>query len=194
MILPIVAYGDPVLRKQAQTISPDYPNLQTLIADMFDTMYHANGIGLAAPQVGKSVLLFITDGTRLDRSDVPKEDMSTFKKVFLNPEILEETGTEWAYEEGCLSIPGIREDVSRKPVVRIRYQNENWEWKEEEFSGMKARIIQHEYDHLMGKLFVDYAPSFRKLLIKNKLNKISKGNIEASYPMFVHSKGQVIKP
>ncbi|MCS7074059.1 MAG: peptide deformylase [Bacteroidia bacterium] len=194
MILPIVAYGDPVLRKQAQNIQPDYPNLQQLIADMFDTMYNAHGIGLAAPQIGKSILLFITDGSRLDRKDHPKEDMSDFKKVFINPQILSESGDVWNYEEGCLSIPGIREDVSRKAIVTIRYQTETWDWKEEEYDGMKARIIQHEYDHLMGKLFVDYAPNFRRLLIKNKLNKIAKGNIEVSYPMFIYSKSQVLKP
>jgi peptide deformylase len=178
VILPIVAYGDPVLKKRAQEIDKNYENLADFIANMFETMYKANGVGLAAPQVGKSVRLFIVDGT-------PIESLkdSGFKQVFINPEILKEEGEEWVYEEGCLSIPGIRENVSRKPVLRIKYLDENFKPHEETFDGMKARIIQHEYDHLEGVLFVEYISALKKQLIKGKLCNISKGKTDVDYKM-----------
>lgn len=176
MIYPIVMYGDPVLRQRAKAIEKG-TDLKQLIDDMYETMHGASGIGLAAPQIGKSIRLFIVDGTVLE--DEP--DMQDFKKVFLNPEILEELGTLWEYEEGCLSIPTIREKVSRKEKLRIRYFDEDWNPHEEEYDGMKARIIQHEYDHIEGKLFVDYLPALKKRLLKGKLADISKGKVDTEY-------------
>jgi peptide deformylase len=176
MIYPIVMYGDPVLRQKAKEIEPG-TDLNQLIADMYETMHNASGIGLAAPQIGKSVRLFVVDGTIID--DEP--GMADFKKVFLNPEILEETGMPWDYEEGCLSIPNIREKISRKEILRIRYYDEKWNLLEDRFEGMKARIIQHEYDHIEGKMFVDYLTPLRKRLLKGKLADISKGNVETEY-------------
>lgn len=176
MKLPIVAYGDPVLKKVCTPIEQDYPDLQTLISNMFDTMYNANGVGLAAPQIGLPIRLFVVD-TRAD------EDEEPFKKVFINAEILEETGEPWAFNEGCLSIPEIREDVMRKPNILIRYYDENWQVHEEEVGGFPARVIQHEYDHIEGKLFTDKLSLLRKQLIKGKLDNISKGNIRTDYKM-----------
>lgn len=176
MIYPIVMYGDPVLRQKAKPIAPG-TDLTQLIEDMFETMHGANGIGLAAPQIGKSIRLFIVDGTVLE--DEP--DMEGFKKVFVNPEIIQELGEPWEFEEGCLSIPNIREKVSRKANLKIRYQDENWAEHEEEYDGMKARIIQHEYDHIEGKLFVDYLPALKKRLLKGKLADISKGKVDTEY-------------
>lgn len=176
MIYPIVMYGDPVLRQKAKEIEPG-TDLNQLIADMYETMHNASGIGLAAPQIGKSIRLFVVDGTIID--DEP--GMADFKKVFLNPEILEETGMPWDYEEGCLSIPNIREKISRKEILRIRYYDEKWNLLEDRFEGMKARIIQHEYDHIEGKMFVDYLTPLRKRLLKGKLADISKGNVETEY-------------
>lgn len=176
MIYPIVMYGDPVLRQRAKAIEKG-TDLKQLIDDMYETMHGASGIGLAAPQIGKSIRLFIVDGTVLE--DEP--DMQDFKKAFVNPEILEELGTPWEYEEGCLSIPTIREKVSRKEKLRIRYFDENWDPHEEEYDGMKARIIQHEYDHIEGKLFVDYLPALKKRLLKGKLADISKGKVDTEY-------------
>jgi peptide deformylase len=144
---------------------------------MFETMHAAHGIGLAAPQIGKSIRLFVVDGTTLE--DEP--EMQGFKKTFINPEILDQGGEEWEFEEGCLSIPTIREDISRKDKIRIRYVDENWNAFEEEYSGMKARIIQHEYDHIEGKLFIDYLTPLKKRLLKRKLNNISKGDVETEY-------------
>jgi len=176
MIYPIVVYGDAVLRKKAADIKVG-TDLKQLIEDMYETMHAANGIGLAAPQIGKSVRLFVVDGTILEDEPTLKD----FKKAFINPIILDETGTEWQFEEGCLSIPNIREDVSRKEKLWIRYYDEAWELKEEEFDGMKARIIQHEYDHIEGKLFIDYLTPLKKRMLKGKLADISKGDVETEY-------------
>lgn len=178
MVYPIIVYGDPILRKRAVDIPRDYPGLSQLIQDMFETMYAAHGIGLAAPQIGKGIRVFVVDGTTLEEEE---EDMTGFKKVFINPEILDENGAVWAFEEGCLSIPNIRENVSRQENVRIRYVDENFVSKEEEYTGVKARIIQHEYDHLDGKLFIDYLTPLRKRMLKGKLTNISKGDVETEY-------------
>jgi peptide deformylase len=176
MVYPIVLYGDPVLRKKAQDIKKN-EEIQTLVLDMYETMHAAHGIGLAAPQIGKSIRLFVVDGTSLE--DEP--DMADFKKVFVNPQLLEETGESWEFEEGCLSIPAIREEVSRKDKIRIRYYNENWNLFEEEYTAMKARIIQHEYDHIEGKLFIDYLTPLKKRMLKGKLTDISKGDVDTEY-------------
>ncbi len=176
MIYPIVVYGDPVLRKKAVDIEKGSIDVKELAADMFETMQGASGIGLAAPQIGKSIRMFIVDGRPLE-----EEGMEDFHKVFINPQILEETGEPWKFEEGCLSIPGIREDVSRNPEIRIKYFDENWEEHEETFDGMKARIIQHEYDHIEGILFTDHISNLKKRLLKGKLANISKGKFDASY-------------
>jgi peptide deformylase len=178
MILPIIAYGDSVLKKEAKDIAKDDLDLPKLIADMFDTMNNAGGIGLAAPQVGKSVRLFITDASPLE-----EEDSKDFKKVFVNPTILEEFGEDWSYNEGCLSIPGIRGEVVRPSKVRIHYFDEHWNEHTEEFEGMPARIIQHEYDHIEGILFVDYFSSLKKQMLRSKLSNVSKGDVEVSYKM-----------
>ncbi len=183
MIYPIVMYGDPVLRQRAKDI-PQGTDIKQLVADMFETMDAANGIGLAAPQIGKSVRLFVVDGTGLE--DEP--DMDNFKKTFVNPQILDESGTPWDFEEGCLSIPNIREKISRKEKVKIRYYDEEWNLKEEEYDGMKARIIQHEYDHIEGKMFVDYLSSLKKKLLKGKLADISKGKVDTEYRILAPSK------
>lgn len=178
MILPIVAYGDSVLKRVSVDVEKNNPELQKLIADMFETMYAANGVGLAAPQVGKNIRLFIADGTQIDAI----KD-SGFKKVFINAEILEEDGEEWSYNEGCLSIPGVREDVMRLPKIKIKYQDENFKTHTEEFDGIQARIIQHEYDHIEGVLFVDHLSALKKQLIRGKLQNISKGKTDAEYRM-----------
>ncbi|MCY1515085.1 Peptide deformylase [compost metagenome] len=176
MKLPIIAYGDPVLKKVCADIDKDYPELQQLIQNMFETMYHANGVGLAAPQVGLPIRLFIVD-TKAD------EEEEVFKKVFINARIIEESGEPWAFNEGCLSIPEIREDVMRKPNIVIRYYDENWNLHEDKVDGFAARVIQHEYDHIEGKLFTDKLSLLRKQLIKGKLEAISKGNIRTDYKM-----------
>jgi peptide deformylase len=176
MIYPIVMYGDPVLRQRAKNIEPG-TDIAQLVNDMFETLDAANGIGLAAPQIGQSVRLFIVDGTSLQ--DDPA--MENFKKVFVNAELLEEAGTPWEFEEGCLSIPNIREKISRKEHLRIRYFDEHWTLFEESYDGMKARIIQHEYDHIEGKMFVDYLTPLKKRLLKGKLSDISKGKVETEY-------------
>ncbi len=184
MILPIVAYGDPVLRKQGVDISPDYPGLNDLIANMFESMYAAKGVGLAAPQVGRSIRMFIVDtSVFVNEGDEEYEALKDFKKVFINPEIIKEEGEEWGFEEGCLSIPDIRENVDRHDTIKIHYQDENLEERTETFSGLKARIIQHEYDHIEGVLFTDYLSGLRKKVLKKRLNKISKGDIRVAYPM-----------
>ena len=176
MIYPIVMYGDSVLRKRATDIEKG-TDLTQLVADMYETMYEANGIGLAAPQIGKSIRLFIVDGTTLEDEPTLKD----FKKVFVNPQVIDEFGEEWAFEEGCLSIPNIREEVWRKETVRIKYFDEKWSAFEEEFDGMKARIIQHEYDHIEGKLFTDYLSPLKKRMLKGKLTNISKGDVDTEY-------------
>ena len=176
MIYPITLYGDSILRDACENIIKGETDVLSLSRDMFETMSQADGIGLAAPQIGISKRRFVVDGTSLE-----DEGMSCFKKVFINPIILEEDGDEWEFEEGCLSIPGVRGGVYRKSEILIRYFDENWNEKEESYSGMKARIIQHEYDHIEGKLFVDYLSSIKRKLIKNKLSEISKGNCEVAY-------------
>lgn len=176
MIYPIVMYGDPVLRKKAKDIEKGKDVLE-FINDMYETMHAAHGIGLAAPQIGKSVRLFVVDGTTLE--DEPS--LKDFKKAFVNPVILDENGESWPFEEGCLSIPNIREEVERPEKLRIKYFDENWNAFEEEYDGMKARIIQHEYDHIEGKLFIDYLSPLKKRMLKGKLNDISKGEVETEY-------------
>ncbi len=181
MVHPIVMYGDPVLRQRAKEIEKGTP-LGQMVEDMFETMHAAQGIGLAAPQIGKSIRLFVVDGTTLEKDeDEAEEGMDTFKKAFINPVMVEELGDPWAFEEGCLSIPHIRENITRSGNIRIRYYDENWNMKEEEYDGMKARIIQHEYDHLEGKLFIDYLTPLKKRLLKSKLSDISRGAIKTEY-------------
>ncbi len=180
MILPIVAYGDPVLRKVCEDIDKDYEGLSELIENMRKTMYAAKGVGLAAPQIGKAIRLFIIDSEPM--MDEPDEGTG-IQEVFINAEMLDETGRSFSFEEGCLSIPGIREEVTRKETIRIRYYNENWELKEEEFGGMTARVIQHEYDHIEGILFTDYVKPLRKQFLKRKLEKIRRGEVSSEYRM-----------
>ena len=187
MILPIVAYGDPVLRKKAKKIDQDYPKLKALLENMWETMYKASGVGLAAPQVGLPIRIFVIDATPFsedeDLSVEEQKELKAFKKVFINAQVEEETGNSWGFNEGCLSIPDIREDVSRKDTVTLTYQNENFETFTETFSGLSARIIQHEYDHIEGILFTDKLSSLKKRLLKNRLEKISKGKISVDYKM-----------
>jgi peptide deformylase len=181
MKFPIIAYGDPVLRRKAPSIEPDeYPNIKALIDNMFETMYGAHGVGLAAPQVGLSMRLFVIDASVFSDDD---DSLKNFKKVFINACILDESGEEWPFNEGCLSIPEIREDVYRKQNVKLSYYDENWKHHEEMFSGMAARVIQHEYDHIEGKLFTDKLSPLRKRLIEKKLNDISKGMVDVDYKM-----------
>ncbi|MEO1031767.1 MAG: peptide deformylase [Bacteroidota bacterium] len=187
MILPIVAYGDAVLKKKAKNIDKDYPNLEELIANMYETMYGAFGVGLAAPQIGLPIRLFLVDTTPFsedeDLSDAERAQLKDFRKTFINAEILEEEGDEWAFNEGCLSIPDVREDVFRQPKIKIQYQDENFDTHVEEYDGLIARVIQHEYDHIEGILFTDKLSSFKKRLIKGKLTNISKGKIKIDYKM-----------
>lgn len=182
MILPIVAYGTPVLREETEEIDENYPDLKLLIEDMWETMYASKGVGLAAPQIGKAIRLFIVDASGFNE-DGDHPELENFKRVFINPIIIEETGKEWKFEEGCLSIPGIREDVSRKPTVTIEYFNEKFELIEETIDGIAARVVQHEYDHIEGVLFTDKINPLRKRFIKGKLNDIAKGNIQVNYRM-----------
>lgn len=180
MIYPIVAYGNAVLKKRAAEIDKNYPNLEQLVADMFETMYHSSGVGLAAPQINVSIRLFVTDGTPFINEE---PEMAHFKKVFINPVIVQEEGDEWKFNEGCLSIPGVREDVERKPRVRIKYRDIDFAEHDEIFTGIAARIIQHEYDHLEGVLFVDRLSAFKKRLLKGKLSDISSGKVDVEYKM-----------
>ena len=193
MILPIIAYGDPVLRKLGKSIDKDYPALEPLLDNMFETMYGAKGIGLAAPQIGLPIRIFIVDATPFkDDEELELEErnfLSTFKQVFINAQIIDETGDEWVFNEGCLSIPDVREDVFRNKTVKIEYLDEKFEKHTQEFSGIAARIIQHEYDHIQGILFTDKLSSLKKRLIKGKLANISKGKIRIDYRMrFPHMK------
>lgn len=181
MILPIVAYGDPVLKKKCAEIDSDYPGLDQLIADMFETMHNAQGVGLAAPQVGLSIRLFVIDASPYDDEDDP--GLKDFKKIFINARVLEEGGEEWTASEGCLSIPDIREDINRHSGLTIRYLDEHFSEHTETYSGMAARIIQHEYDHIEGKLFTDYLSPLKKRMLQGRLNAISKGEIKAEYKM-----------
>ena len=178
MFLPIVVYGHPILRKISEDITPDYPDLEKFIQDMFYTMDEADGVGLAAPQVGRNIRIFTVDGSAFAEMDPACEG---FRKVFINAHILERWGEDINRNEGCLSIPGIHEDVKRKESIRIAYMNEKGEQFEEEYSGVKAWIIQHEYDHLEGILFTDHLSALKKRLLKGKLNNISSGKFKASY-------------
>ncbi|KAB1159313.1 MULTISPECIES: peptide deformylase [Tenacibaculum] len=187
MILPIVAYGDPVLRKVGQEIDKDYPQLEKLISDMRETMYNAQGVGLAAPQIGKAIRLFLIDASPFaEDEELEEEDrnvLKDFNRVFINAKIIKEEGDEWAFNEGCLSIPDVREDVFRQETITIEYQDENFEKHTETISGLAARVFQHEYDHIEGVLFTDKLSSLKKRLIKKKLENISKGKINAGYRM-----------
>ena len=182
MILPIIAYGNPILKKVTKKVDQTYPNIKELIDNMFETMHKARGIGLAAPQVGLSIRIFIIDTTPLAK-EKDNEHLKDFKQVFINPEIIKEDGEEWTYNEGCLSIPEIREDIVRKSQVSIRYYDENFNLCTNKFTDLVGRIILHEYDHLEGILFTDRLSSLRKRLLKRKLTDISKGNIEVHYEM-----------
>lgn len=188
MIFPIVAYGSPVLRKIANDINADYPELMLLLDDMWETMYYSNGVGLAAPQVNKDIRIFVIDSTQIFESmeiDEKKNytDSPGFKGVFINPKVIQLTGEEWSYNEGCLSIPKIREDIYRPEEVTISFLNEKFEPQEKTFNGITARVILHEYDHLEGKLFIDYLKPLKKKLLQGKLNDISKGKIKVDYKM-----------
>ena len=187
MILPIVAYGDPVLRKVATEITKDYPDLEKLITNMKETMYNASGVGLAAPQIGKAIRLFVIDASPFaedeELSDKDRAALKDFNKVFINAKIIEEEGEEWVFNEGCLSIPDVREDVIRKPNITIEYLDENFEKHTESLDGLAARVFQHEYDHIEGILFTDKLSSLKKRIIKKKLENISKGKIRADYRM-----------
>ncbi|MDG1822783.1 MAG: peptide deformylase [Flavobacteriaceae bacterium] len=187
MILPIVAYGDPVLKKKAAEINSKHPNLKTLIENMWETMYAAHGVGLAAPQIGESIRLFIVDGSPFaqdkDLDNIEREELKSFKKVFINAEILSYTGPQESFNEGCLSIPDIREDVNRLSTIEISYYNERFQRVEEEITGLASRIVQHEYDHIEGILFTDKLGPLKKKLLKTRLAQISRGNIDPDYKM-----------
>tara|TARA_R110002072_G_scaffold1587_1_gene13265 strand:- start:62258 stop:62848 length:591 start_codon:yes stop_codon:yes gene_type:complete len=187
MILPIVAYGDPVLRKECKEIDKDYPNFDTLLDNMFETMYAAKGVGLAAPQIGLPIRLFLVDVSPFaddeDLTEEEQKELEGFRRVFINARILDESGDEWAFNEGCLSIPDVREDVFRQPEIVIEYLDENFKKHKETFSGIIARVIQHEYDHIEGILFTDKLSPLKKRLIKGKLANISKGKVSIDYRM-----------
>ena len=187
MILPIVAYGDPVLRKMGVEIDKDYPNLKELITNMKETMYNASGVGLAAPQIGKAIRLFVIDASPFaeddDLDDDERATLKAFNRVYINPKIIDENGEEWTFNEGCLSIPDVREEVTRKPRVTLEYQDEDFNTHTEVLDGLAARVFQHEYDHIEGVLFTDKVSSLKKRLIKRKLENISKGKIRADYRM-----------
>lgn len=179
MIYPIYVYGSPVLRKKAMEIPEDYENLGQLVDDMFETMGHSEGVGLAAPQIGLSLRMFVIDATQVEEDD--EEYVPNFKKAFINPVLLDEKGDKLSYNEGCLSIPNIREDVYRPEKVRIRFYDRDWNLHDEEYDGIRARIIQHEYDHLEGILFIDKINPLRKRMLTGKLNAISKGRVDVDY-------------
>ena len=180
MILPVVAFGDPVLREVGIDISKDFDGLPKLIENMWETMYGAEGVGLAAPQIGKSIRLFVIDASPFAEDEPGLEG---FKKVFINAEILEETGEEWAFKEGCLSIPGLRDNVKRQETIKIKYFDEQFKEHIEEYSGFAERVIQHEYDHIDGILFTDKINPLKKQMIKRKLTDISKGIVKVGYRM-----------
>ncbi len=181
MIYPIIVYGDPVLKKRGKDIKKDSFDVKQLAEDMFETMRNASGVGLAAPQIGKSLRMFVIDATAMAEEDNEEDELKGFKKVFINPEIIQEVGEEWDFEEGCLSIPDIREVIYRKEELTIRYFDENWVEHQETYDDMKARIIQHEYDHIEGVLFTDHISSIKKRLLKKKLTNISKGKVSTNY-------------
>lgn len=186
MIYPVIAYGDPVLKRPAEPVAKEHPELQKLIDDMFETMYNANGVGIAAPQIGKSIRLFIVDGSAFE--DEP--DMENFKQTYINPQLLEADGEPWAYEEGCLSIPNVRQDVNRPERIRIKYFDRDWKAQEDVLEGLKARIVQHEFDHIEGILFTDHLTTFKKRLLKGKLSNISKGKVDVDYKMKFPASGR----
>lgn len=180
MKLPIFAYGQPVLKQKAGPITADYPNLSALLENMWETMYEAQGVGLAAPQIGLPIRLFLVDTTQMMKKG---EEDKGIKQVFINAEIIEESGAFWSYEEGCLSIPDIRGEVDRKEVVHLRWQDESFQQHQAVFSGIHARVIQHEYDHIEGKLFIEYLKPVKKRLIQRRLENIRKGNVAVDYRM-----------
>lgn len=194
MILPIVAYGHSVLRRVCDEIAPDYPDLSKLITDMWETLYSSNGIGLAAPQINKHIRMFLVDSSRMfankDEFNIEEDypDAPGIKQVFINAHIVELKGKEWTYNEGCLSIPMIREDISRQESVIIEFGDENFEFHTQTFNGITARVILHEYDHIEGKLFIDYLPPLKRKLMKGKLDDISKGKIKVDYKMLFPNK------
>jgi len=195
MILPIVGYGDPVLRKECEEITSDYPQLKELINNMYETMNHAYGVGLAAPQVGLAIRLFVVDTNPFsedeDLSEEERAFLADFSCTFINARIVKEEGEEWAFNEGCLSIPGVREDVYRKPNITIEYYDENFEKQVKEFSGYAARVIQHEYDHIEGILFTDKISTLKKKLNAKRLNNIMEGKVYPDYKMkFINKKGR----
>lgn len=187
MIYPIVPYGQPVLRRQAAEVPQDYPELSALVADMFETMDSSGGVGLAAPQIDVSLRLFVVDVPPMKMESGPSAGKvspeQAFRKVFINPELVEETGEEWGFDEGCLSVPGLYEEVYRKPVIKVRYQDEQFEWHEDTFDGYVARVFQHEYDHLEGKTFVDHLSTLRRAMLKKRLDKIAQGDVRVDYRM-----------
>lgn len=185
MILPVCVYGDPVLRKVADPIGPDYPNLKEVLENLWETMYHADGVGLAAPQVGLSIRIFVIDASAGAEEEPSLKD---FRKTFINPVLLERGGEPWIMEEGCLSLPELREDVSRPEMVRIRYQDENFQEFEEEYHGFVARVIQHEYDHLEGVLFIDFLSSLRRKLLRGRLANITAGKVQPHYKIKIPRK------
>ena len=178
MIYPIYVYGQPVLRRVAKEIDKNYPNFEEFLTNLFETMEKTDGVGLAAPQVGESIRIFVTDGSAFVEDD---ETMKDFRKAYINPIITERSGEDITMNEGCLSLPTLREDITRKSAIRITYFDENFQFHDEVFEGWKARIIQHEYDHLEGKMFIDHLSPLRKRIIKRKLNDISKGNVDIAY-------------
>ncbi len=178
MILPIYIYGQPVLKKEGTAINPDYPGLGQLISNMFETMYQANGVGLAAQQIGLNIKLFVVDTLQVKKEE---NNVKGIKKAFINAEILAEEGELWSYEEGCLSIPDIRGEVERQPTIRIRYQDEQFNVQEEVYDGIDARVIQHEYDHTMGRLFIEKLGAVKKQLIKRKLENMKRGKVSVDY-------------
>ena len=189
MILPVIAYGDPVLRAECEEVE-EGTDMTSILKDMRDTMHQASGVGLAAPQVGKSIRLFIVDASPFAEEEPENEEeaqnfeiLKNFKKVFINPIIEEERGKKWAFSEGCLSIPGIREEVIRENIVRISYFDEEWNFHEEEYTGVAARIIQHEYDHIEGILFTDHLNPLKRRMLKRRLTDISKGEVSVTYRM-----------
>jgi peptide deformylase len=188
MKLPVYAYGHPVLRKKCEEISKDTPDLNQFIADMWETMYHTRGIGLAAPQVGKSYRIFVVDTVQLHDDEEKKPKFTGIKKVLINPVKIQEAGEPWAYEEGCLSIPEIRGKVSRPAQLRIQYYDENFKLHDEVFDDMNARVIQHEYDHIEGILFTDHLSLLKKQMVKGKLERIKKGEINTKYKMVFASR------
>ena len=192
MILPIIGYGDPVLRKVGEVLSPEHPNLKETIANMYETMYNAYGVGLAAPQVGLAVRLFVIDTTPFsdddDLEETKQQELKGFKRTFINAKMIKEEGEEWSFNEGCLSIPDVREDVYRNPTITIEYCEEDFVMKTEVFDGLIARVIQHEYDHIEGILFTDHLSTFKKTMIKRKLNNILTGKIFTDYKIKFYKK------